>query len=74
MTVFGVTPKDFALNWADNQGAVGYTGLTLHALAAGKPTASFTLAGFSTADLSNGRVVVSYGANGSEPYMNARVA
>lgn len=74
VTVFGVTPKDFALNWADNQGAAGYTGLTLHALAAGKPTASFTLAGFATADLSNGRVVVSYGANGSEPYMNVRVA
>ena len=74
VTVFGVTPKDFALNWADNQGAAGYTGLTLHALAAGKPTASFTLAGFSTADLSNGRVAVSYGANGSEPYMNVRVA
>ena len=74
VTVFGVTPKDFALNWADNQGAAGYTGLTLHAVAAGKPTASFTLAGFSTADLSNGHVAVSYGANGSEPYMNVRVA
>lgn len=73
VTLFGVTSKDFALNWADNQGAAGYTGLTLHALAAGKPTASFTLAGFTTADLSNGRVVVSYGANGSEPYMNVRI-
>ena len=74
VTVFGVTPSGFALNWADNQGATGYTGLTLHALATGKPTASFTLAGFASADLGNGRVVVSYGANGSEPYMNVRVA
>ncbi len=74
VTVFGVTPTGFALNWADNQGAAGYTGLTLHAVAAGKPTASFTLAGFTTADLGNGRVVVSYGANGAEPYMNVRVA
>lgn len=73
VTVFGVTQKDFALSWADNQGAAGYTGLTLHAVAAGKPTASFTLAGFSTGDLASGRVVVSYGANGSEPYMNVRV-
>ena len=60
MTVFGVTQKDFALNWADNQGAAGYTGLTQHAVAADKPTTSFTLAGFSIGDLASGRVVVSY--------------
>ncbi len=60
-TVFGVTKADFSLNWADGQGAAGFTGLTLHATASGKPTASLTLAGFTTADLSNGKLGVSFG-------------
>lgn len=70
-TVWGVTPQDFSLNWVDNQGATGYTGLTLHATAAGKPIASLSLTGFTSADLSNGRLSVSFGtdaASGS-PYM-----
>lgn len=62
-TVWGVTPEDFTLSWADNQGATGYTGLTLHATAAGHQTASLTVTGYSTADLSNGRLTVSYGTD-----------
>ena len=27
-TVYGISPSDFALNWSDNGGAVGNTGLT----------------------------------------------
>ena len=42
-TIWGVTPQDFGLTWVDGQGAAGYTGLTLHATASGKPTASLTL-------------------------------
>ncbi len=61
-TVFGLTPRDFALSWVDGQGAAGAAGLTLHATAPGVPTASLTLAGFTTADLANGRLGVSYGA------------
>jgi hypothetical protein len=70
-TVWGVTPQGFKLNWVDNQGAAGYTGLTLHATANGVPTASLTLAGFSQADLHNGRLSVSFGTDpGSQsPYM-----
>ncbi|MBV9247810.1 MAG: S-layer family protein [Acetobacteraceae bacterium] len=64
-TIWGVTPQDFALSWADNQGAAGYTGLTLHATASGQPTASLTLAGYSTADLSNGRLSVTFGFDGA---------
>ena len=60
-TIFGVTPSDFKLAWVDGQGAAGYTGLTLHATAAGQPTASLTLAGFSAADLTNGALSVSFG-------------
>ena len=57
-TIFGVTASAFAFDWEDNQGALGSTGLTLHATAPGKPIASVTLAGYSKADLSNGRLSV----------------
>ena len=30
-TVWGITAADFAVQWADGQGAAGFTGLTLHA-------------------------------------------
>ncbi len=60
-TIFGVTQSGFALNWFDGQGATGYTGLTLHATAAGKPTASLTLVGYTTADLTDGKLSISFG-------------
>jgi hypothetical protein len=60
-TIFGVTQDAFTLNWADNEGAAGFTGLTLHAIAPGQPIASMTLVGYTTADLSNGRLSVSFG-------------
>jgi hypothetical protein len=41
---------------------LGYTGLTLHATAPGVPTASLTLVGYSSADLTNGKLTVSFGA------------
>jgi hypothetical protein len=69
-TIWGITPSDFALSWVDGQGATGYTGLTLHATAAGLPTASLTLAGFTSADLADGTLTVSYGttaASGGVP-------
>jgi Ca2+-binding RTX toxin-like protein len=62
-TIWGVTAQDFGLNWMDGQGAAGFTGLTLHATAAGKPTASLTLSGFTSADLSKGRLSVSFGTD-----------
>jgi Ca2+-binding RTX toxin-like protein len=71
-TVWGLTPQDFNIAWSNNGGASGFTGLTLHATAAGKPTASLTLAGFTTDDMSNGRISVTFGndpASGSA-YMN----
>jgi hypothetical protein len=60
-TIWGVTPSDFTLSWVDGQGATGYTGLTLHATAAGVPTASLTLAGFTSADMNDGNLTVSFG-------------
>ena len=62
-TIWGVTPQDFKLTWVNGQGAAGFTGLTLHATAAGRPTASLTLAGYTQADLSNGRLSVQFGTD-----------
>lgn len=61
VTIWGLTPADFTLDWQDNQGAFGLSGLTLHATAAGKSEASMTLVGYTTADLVNGRLSVSFG-------------
>ncbi len=71
-TLWGITPRDFALSWVDGQGAVGSQGLTLHASGAGKPDASLTLAGFTTADLSNGKLATVFGSNGGGDYLYIR--
>ena len=70
VTLFGITPTSKAVAWADGQGATGATGLTLHATQAGAPQASFTLAGYTTADLGNGRLDVTYGTEpDGTPYL-----
>lgn len=70
VTLFGITPTNKAINWADGQGTTGATGLTLHATQAGAPQASFTLAGYTTADLSNGRLATVYGVEpDGTPYL-----
>ena len=56
--------------WVDGQGATGYTGLTLHATAAGVPTASLTLVGFTSTDMTDAKLSVSFGttaASGGVP-------
>lgn len=75
-TVFGVTAAGFDLNWVDGQGAVGFTGLTLHVSASGQPTASLTLAGYSSADLLDGKLTINFGteADGSGSYMTVIAA
>jgi Ca2+-binding RTX toxin-like protein len=72
VTVWGVTPQDFNLAWVNGQGAAPYTGLTLHATEAGKSTASLTLAGFTTSDMTTGKLTISYGtdAGSGSPYMS----
>ena len=69
-TLFGVTPGNSTLSWVDGQGAAGYTGLTLHVATVNEPTVSLTLVGYTTADLTDGRLAVEFGteANGV-PYM-----
>ena len=69
-TIFGLTQSGTTNTWIDAQGAAGYTGLTLHATAAGKPTASLSLAGFTTADLANGRLSTTFGTESDNtPYL-----
>jgi serralysin len=72
-TVFGITPNPDNSNvqWFDNQGAVGYTGLTLHVPTPGQPTASLTLPSYAMSDLSNGRLAVQFGNQAdSTPFMH----
>jgi phospholipase/lecithinase/hemolysin len=74
VTIWGVTQAGFTLSWADGEGATGYTGLTLTGTQTGKPQIMLTLAGYSQADLTNGRLAVGFGgdiASGSN-YMNIR--
>lgn len=70
-TLWGVSAADVtAANWFNGQGAAGYTGLTLHTTTAGDTSASLTLAGYSTADLTNGRLAYAFGIDSSgHPYM-----
>src|SRR4051812_16276143 len=66
-TVWGLTAADFQIQTLDNQGAAGFTGLTFNFTKAGQPTASLTLTGFNSADLSNGRLSLSYGRTDDLP-------
>ncbi|MBV8397962.1 MAG: hypothetical protein JOZ17_04380 [Acetobacteraceae bacterium] len=68
VTLWGVTQTDLT-SWQDNQGAAGYTGLTLHVTGTGMPTDSLTLVGFASADLTSGRLSVSFGSVGGSAYM-----
>jgi phospholipase/lecithinase/hemolysin len=72
VTLWGVTQSDFLFGWSDGAGAVGSTGLTLTLQSAGKPETLLTLAGFTQADLTNGRLAVSFGtdAGSGSAYMN----
>lgn len=68
-TLWGIGPGT-ALVWQKNQGAVGHTGLTLHANLANGSEASLTLAGIdSKAGLS-----LSYGSSGGSSYLYVKAA
>ena len=75
VTVWGVTPQDFSIDWANGLGAPNAPGLTAQFTAPNQPGANVTLAGYTGADLSNGRLAVSFGQTASQagipgsPYM-----
>ena len=54
-TVFGVSPEDFAIKQMD-----GAQGLTFSFAGGANPAANLTIAGFSTADIANGKLNVSF--------------
>lgn len=60
-TIWGVTPQDFTLTWLDNQGAAGFKGLTLRAEKPNVPDANLTISGYTSADLANGKLHVTFG-------------
>ena len=61
LTIWGLSPNDFTMNWTDGEGAQGFEGLTLHATAAGRPEVSLTMAGFTKAWIENGPMQVTFG-------------
>ena len=60
-TVWGVNATDFQVTKLDNVGAPGYTGLDLIFTKEGQAPVSFTIAGYSSADLTNGRLTQTWG-------------
>ena len=66
-TVFGVNATDFHIIPLDNQGAAGFTGLDLIFTAPGHIDVSFVLAGYTSADLNNGRLTSFFGTTPDLP-------
>jgi hypothetical protein len=66
-TIFGVTLADFSVNLFNNVGAPGFTGLAFAFSEPGHPTANLVLAGYSIADLTNGRLSQTLGTTQSLP-------
>ena len=71
ITLWGVTPADFKLDWiGDTQGATGFTGLTgvFVPTSATQHEAAVTLAGFKMADLTDGKLAITYDTINGTPY------
>ena len=67
VTVWGVNVTDFKLTNLDNQGAAGALGLDYIFTAPNHIDTSFVLAGYTSADLTNGRLTASYGRTSDPP-------
>jgi hypothetical protein len=65
-TIWGVTRADFTIDWLNTHGGRGSTGLTGDFTAPGHAEVKVTLPGYSTADLSKGRLSVSFGTSPGE--------
>ena len=66
-TVWGVNATDFTMLVLDNEGAAGFTGVDLIFTAPGHIDTSFVLAGYTSADLANGRLSQSFGTTPDLP-------
>lgn len=67
VSTFGVNATDFKINMLDNQGAVGSKGLDYAFTEAGHPNANVVIAGYTVADLSNGRLTATFGTTPDTP-------
>ena len=65
LTIFGVSLSDFSVSLSNDVGAPGYTGLEFSFSQAGHPIANVILAGYSTADLTNGSLSQAFGTTPS---------
>ncbi len=74
VTLWGISQAGFNLDWVDDEGAAGATGLTLHASAANHATASLTLQGFTKASLGNGALTLSFGTVDGSDYLYIKAA
>ena len=61
VTIWGLAEAGTTMSWIDGQGAATAIGLTLHTSVANRPAMSVTLAGYTSADLSNGRLATIFG-------------
>ena len=66
-TLWGLTPQNVAMQWLDEQGAIGHQGLTLAITGPGRPNVNLTLSGYTTTDLSNGRLSTVFGIRSDMP-------
>ncbi len=71
-TAFGVTAQDFT-SWINDQATPGSTGSMTHLALDSGNTASLALAGYTTADFSNGRLTAAFGNEpDGTPFLNVR--
>ncbi|HQT76295.1 MAG TPA: hypothetical protein PLD10_04515 [Rhodopila sp.] len=59
--ILGLSLSDFTVNLYNDVGAPGYTGLAFALSSPGHPTVNLVLSGYSTADLTNGRLSQAFG-------------
>jgi hypothetical protein len=71
-TIQGVDLTDFKETVTNNAGLAGASGLGLSFSAPGHPTTELVLAGYSSADLSNGRLSLSSGETPDGPFVTIR--
>lgn len=67
ISIFGVDAANTKITTLDNGGTAGYTGLTYDFTQAGKPNARVVIAGFTSGDLSSGRLTPTFGTNPDTP-------
>jgi Ca2+-binding RTX toxin-like protein len=69
ITIWVNSLNNLGFNWQDNQGVVGYTGLTLSVTQPNQPEATVTLAGWDSSSLNNGALSFTQGSVEGNNYL-----